>query len=247
MRVGLVTICYNEQRFIRPFLQHIPYWVDETLVLVSTKPWQGPLDPLDQTADIAESMGVTVIKGEWPTEHEQRMVGQQYFSDFDWVIILDPDEFLTKSGWQSLKQFINEEESLFADAYVAWQQNTYWKRGYRIAPREDYKQIILVKPHVKFVDKRVVNAGYGAVPLRLHHMSWARTDAEVKSKITHYAHAHELDPSWYDRVWQQWRPAMRDLHPLSPPALRQAVPAQLPTDLQKLNLWPPLDGEIDNV
>ena len=247
MKVGLVTIAYNEQRFNKPFLQHIPSWIDETLVLISTKPWQGPHDPPDQTADIAEAAGVTVIKSDWPAEHEQRSAGQQYFSDFDWIVILDPDEFLTRAGWKALRQFMNEEEALFTDAYVAWQQNTYWKHGYRISPREDYKQIILVKPHVKFVDKRVVNTGYGAVPLRLHHMSWARTDAEVKSKIAHYAHAHELDPLWYDRVWKRWTPVMNNLHPLTPSALRQAVPAELPIDLVKFNLWPPFEKETDGV
>jgi hypothetical protein len=248
MKVGLVVIAYNEERLVKPFLQHTPSWIDETLVLISTKPWQGPHDPLDQTADIAESMGATVIKGDWPAEHEQRMAGQRYFSEYDWVIVLDPDEFLTRTGWRALKQFMNEEESLFADAYVAWQQNTYWKRGYRIAPREDYKQIILVKPHVKFVDKRSVNTGYGAVPLRLHHMSWARTDAEVQSKILHRVPVRQLNPAWYDRVWKQWKPSMKDLHPLTPAVFKQAIPTQLPSDLEKLDIWPPMElEELDTV
>lgn len=244
MKVGLASIAYREERFIKPFLQHIPSWVGTRLVLGSTKPWQGQQDPPDATFDIAHGLGADVIEWAWPSEHEQRNAGQMYLQDCDWIIVLDPDEFLSKSGWKALKQFIDSSEAKQAKAFVVGEQYTYWKAGYRISPPEDYKQIILVRPDVKFIDKRVVDVGYSHIPLRLHHMSWARTDAEVKSKITHYAHAHEIDPTWYDRVWKAWTPSMRDLHPKSPEALQQAIPATLPADLNKLGIWPPIDEVV---
>jgi hypothetical protein len=31
MKIGLTSIMYNEERFIKPFLKHIPDWVDEEI------------------------------------------------------------------------------------------------------------------------------------------------------------------------------------------------------------------------
>src|ERR1039458_8008624 len=155
--------------------------------------------------------------------------------NYDWVIWLDPDEYLTDDGWDILLAFL---ESAPGDAYVPTMQHTYWKSGYEIDPPEDYKQIIATRPSVRFIDKRVVNSNYGFAPVGLHHMSWARTDEEVWRKITHFSHAHEINAKdWYDNIWLKWQPNHTNLHPLTPPSLRRAVPTELPPDLFKLSLW----------
>ena len=234
-KIGLVTIAYNEERFIKPFLSHIPKWVDETLVLVSQVPWQGKSEMPDKTDLIADEMGATVIISDWTSEQDQRNAGQDYFYDFDWIIILDPDEYLDNKGWKKLKDFINDANF---NAYTCDTQSTYWKSGYVIEPKEEYKQIILVQPSVRFIDKRVVNSSYATVPLNLHHFSWARTDNECLSKISHYAHAHELNKDWYHNIWKKWTPEMESLHPMSPEALKKAIPVKLPKELEDLGLWP---------
>lgn len=234
MRVGSVALAYHEERFIRPHLQHMPAWVEQKVVLVSEKPWQGPaiLNP-DLTGAIARKFGADVFIHPWATEEEQRNAGQDILSDMDWILVLDPDEFLSDQAWSDLWGFL---ESAQGEAYVCQAQNTYWKSGYVIRPQEGYRQIIAVKPWVKFVDKRVVDSRWGITPVQVEHMSWARTDAEVMKKITHYSHAHELIPNWYRRVWKTNR--LTDLHPLTPKDLAQAVPAELPPELEGLNLWP---------
>lgn len=232
MKYGLVTLAFNEERFIEPFLRHIPDWVDKKIVLVSTKPWQGEPEPRDYTADIAREMGATVVENYWPTEESQRNTGQDLCSDCDWVIVLDPDEFLTAEAWDELRDFDKDQE-----AYVPYVQRTYWKDGFVIDPPEDYKQIVLVKPNVRFVDKRVVNTGYGFLPIELHHFSWARTDDEVWKKISHYSHANEFDKeAWFTDIWSSNR--RENLHPLTPQSLKEAIPAILPPELEKLKLWP---------
>lgn len=235
MKIGLVTIAYNEERFITPFLKNVPKWVDETLVLVSQIPWQGKTEMPDETDIIAEEMGATVIINDWKTEQDQRNAGQEYFHDFDWIITLDPDEYLDKKGWKALKEFIDVAKD---NAYVCSSQFTYWKSGYVIDPGEEYTQIILTRPTVRYGDKRVVNSNWGYAPVVVHHFSWARTDSECLSKISHYAHAHELDHKWYEDVWLKWTPEMENLHPLSPEALKRAIPAKLPKELEALDLWP---------
>jgi len=234
MKLGCVGVAYWEPRFITPYIESMQNRVDEVLILNSIKPWQGDFDPGDKTAEIAEDLGATVIRYDWKTEQDQRNAGQEYFSDKDWVIVLDPDEFLTTGEWNKLIAFL---ETTDEDAYVCKAQNTYWKKGFVIEPREDYKQIIAVRPNVRFVDKRVVNGVWGYAPVTLDHFSWARTDDECWKKITHYSHAHEFDPAeWFGNVWQSDR--LTNLHPLTPKALKEAIPVILPKELEDLRLWP---------
>lgn len=240
MRVAVASICYNEARFIEPFLKHIPDWIEEKLVLVSTEPWFGEPEPDDGTADLARLHEATVIEHDWASETDQRNAGQEYLYDFDWVIWLDPDEFLDDWAWDKLNYLITHGSlKNSGDAYVVARQLTYWKDGYVADPPRDYQQMILCRPSVKFVDKRVVGCPYGVLPVELHHFSWARTDKEVWSKITHYAHAFDFDTKrWYNDVWLKWKPGMRDVHPTTPETLHELIPAKLPKELKDLKLWP---------
>lgn len=236
MRLACVTVAYCEQRLILPFIQHMQDRVEEIVVLNSTKPWSGVEAEHDNTAAIARSLGATVFEEYWPTEEEQRNTGQDYCMDYDWVIVLDPDEFITDEEWDKLVRFL---ETATLDAYVTGAQHTLWKRGFIIDPPEDYKQIIAVRPSVRFTDKRCVDTSWAPAPVELWHASWARSDAECWRKITSYAHAHEFDPvRWFGDVWLDWTPDMENLHPLSPPALKRALRVTLPPELEKLNIWP---------
>lgn len=233
MKIGLVTIAFNEERFIKPFLSHIPDWVDEKVVLVSTKPWNGSEDSQDRTAEIAREAGATVVESYWPNEAEQRNTGQALLSDCDYIIIMDPDEFLDNKGWATLRQAC---ETGILDAYVVRHQRVFYKNK-EVYPHTDYQQIILVKPNVQFVHARNVNKSYSEVPLDLFHFSWARTDEEVWSKISHYTHANEMDiEKWYKEVWLTDRET--NLHPNTPESLPSLRDAILPPELEELDLFP---------
>lgn len=237
MRCGLVTIAYNEERFLPKFLSHIPEWVDEKLVLLSAKPWNGPTEELDNSYQLADSAGAKVILHDWRNEQDQRNTGQEYFHDMDWIIVLDPDEFLSKANWDMLKAHM--EGDMLEKAFVCDSQSTYWKDGWVVTPPEEYRQIILTRPEVRFVDKRVVNTGWGYAPVHLHHFSWARTNEEVWSKISHYGHAQEFDTEkWYKEVWLAGKTS--NLHPLTPHALEGLARAQLPPEIERLDPWPRL-------
>lgn len=236
MRCGLVTICYNEERFIKPFLEHIPKWVDEVTVLVSTKPWNGEHKKQDDTANIARGMGVNVVEKHWTSETDQRNTGQLLHQDKDWVIILDPDEFLDDENWGNLKKYL---EASKADAAIVEGQRTYWKNGWMADPPRDYPMLIAARPSVKFVDKRVIGASYEVAPVWLDHLSWARTNDEVWSKISHYAHATDFNiEEWYKNVWLKWQPGDEDVHPVTPSTLHRFMKAELPPELERLDLWP---------
>ena len=170
MRVAVVAIALNEERFIGPWLQHIPDWVNTKCVLISEKPWFGDENVFrDDTYEVAETNGAMVVKRPWASEEEQRNFGQDLFGDYDWVIVLDPDEFLDDANWTKLKELIDSNPP--NTAFVVDHQLTYWKDGWVADPPKDYQQLILVKPGVRFVDKRVVGSSYATVPVFIHHFS----------------------------------------------------------------------------
>jgi glycosyltransferase involved in cell wall biosynthesis len=240
MRIGLVTVAYNEERMIKPFLSHIPKWVDEVLVLVSAKPWFGEYELPDRTDEIAREMGATVIVHDWSSEEEQRNAGQEYFGDMDWIIVLDPDEYLDNANWEGLRLSLPIYDQAGVRAIIVEGQYTYWKTGYVADPPRDYPMLIGVKPEVRFIDKRVVDSPYTQSAVWLHHMSWAKTNKEVWSKISHYAHANDFDiKKWYEEVWLKWKDGMDDVHPVTPQTLHKLIPATLPKELERLKLWPP--------
>lgn len=236
MEFSLATIAYREARFLKPFLGHIPWWVDMKLVLISSKPWFGEELSDDGTFSIAQKKKAVPMANYWPNEESQRNTGQDLLSESDWIIILDPDEFLSKADWEQLRKFLETTDS---DAVVCKGQYTYWKDGWVAEPPRDYQQLIAVRPHVRFIDKRVVNTSYVVAPVWVHHFSWARTDQEVWNKITHYAHANDFDTKkWFNEVWATWQPGDKDVHPTTPDTLHDFKLARLPKELRGLGLWP---------
>src|SRR5690349_16352811 len=162
MIVGLITVAYRERRFISKFIRHIPGWVDRKIVLLSEKPWFGEEVPDDGTFDVVSTTKAIPVLNSWKTEEDQRNTGVSLLEDCDWVIVLDPDEFLSESDWERLEKFL---ENTDADAVVCEGQYTYWKNGWEADPPKDYQMLIAVRPHVKFVDKRVVNTAYIEAPV----------------------------------------------------------------------------------
>lgn len=236
MNVGLITVAYREKRFMKKFLRHVPRWVDRKVALLSRRPWFGKEVPDDGTFKEVVAGGGIPILGTWETEQDQRNTGAAMLEDCDWVIVLDPDEFLNNEDWNKLYDFLENTE---ADAVVAEGQYTYWKNGWIADPPKDYQMLIAMRPHVKFVDKRVVGTGFVEAPVWVHHFSWARTDEEIWNKISHYAHAKDFDiRKWYEEVWLKWEPSMQDVHPTTASTLHDFIPAKLPPELEKLKLWP---------
>lgn len=236
MKYGLITVAYRERRLIGKFLGHVPKWVTKKISLVSTRPWFGEDVPDDGTARAASKYGAIPIMSAWTTEEQQRNTGVSMLEDQDWVIVLDPDEFLSDTHWDRLKEFL---ETTRADAVVCEGQYTYWKDGWVADPPRDYQMLIAVRPHVRFVDKRVVNTNYVVAPVWVHHFSWARTNGEVWDKVTHYAHAEDFNTErWFRNVWKKWKPGMTDVHPTTPETLHELKRADLPPELEKLDLWP---------
>lgn len=236
MRVASVCTVFNEARFLPKHLSHMPDWVEEQVVLLSAKPWHGSHDEPDDSEKIANEMGATVLKHEWPDEVEQRNTGQEYLNDYDWILNLEPDEFLDEDNWKRLKDFLESNPPL--PAYTCFQQQIYWGKGFAADPPEDFVPIIATRPEVRFIEKRVINSPWERIPsLILHHFAWARTDAEIWKKISHYSHAVDFDiDDWFQNVWLARK--TENVHPTTPEAIPKLIRAILPPEIERLSPWP---------
>lgn len=234
MKLASVAVALNEERFIGPHIAHIPDRVDK-VVLRSMRPWHGKVAELDSTDVIAEHAGAEVITDEWKTEADQRNYGQEVLQSYDWIITLDPDEFIV--DWEEFFNFL-ATAPYNVDAFVCEKQFTYWKDGYVADPPEDHRQVIAIRPNVRYVENRVIDRPFGIAPIKVHHFSWARTDDEVLQKLRHYSEQHFDSDKWFKEVWKEWHEGVQDVHPSTPKSLHNLIKAELPPELEKLNLWP---------
>lgn len=235
MRVATVCLVYNEAHYLPRHLKNIPDWVEENLVLVSAKPWYGEELPDDGSAKIAEDMGATVLKYPWKDEVVQRNAGQDYLGEYDWILNIEPDEFLSNDDWEKLRVFL---ETATAPAY-AIKQRIFWGKGFESDPPEDFVPIIITRPTVKFVEKRNINSRWEVLPddIKLLHFAWARTDDEIWKKISHYSHAVDFDiDAWFQDVWLARK--TENVHPTTPEAIPKLIPAVLPPEIEALDIWP---------
>lgn len=219
-RIGVCLCAYNEERFIVPAIRQWRPFADRILVLVSEKPWNGEREEPDQTADFAMQEGAEVALGEWRTEAEQRNFGLEVLKDCSHVVITDPDEFFTLEDRVKLlarlkdpADKMNASKEPIACFRVA-RMVTYWKDlDHVLYPADRHKPIIAVDPaQVRFTDKRDVATDYRpTIDVTVHHLSWARTDEEVRLKIRTYSHAPEFKRDWYEKKWLA--NAMEDVRP----------------------------------
>jgi hypothetical protein len=206
----------------------MPDWIDEKLVLISKTPWYGDELEDDGSEALAKEAGATVLK-------YQRNAGQDYLSEYDWVLNIEPDEFLSNEDWAKLHDFL---ETATGKAYVI-KQRVFWGQGMESDPPEDFVPIVVTRPNVKFVEKRNVNSTWEYLPddITLLHFAWARTDAEIWKKISHYSHAVDFDiDKWYKEVWLARKTT--NVHPTTPEAIPRLIKAVLPPEIEALEPWP---------
>lgn len=232
MKVGVLTVAYNEQRFIGACIKQFKRFNLPHLVLVSAEPWHGPSYQPDGTVDIATSLGAEVICGQWESEAKQRNYGLNHFSDFDWVLIVDADEFYTHDGLSELSASLETN----ADAVVAPNMAVYWKTvDYRVNPDQEDSPIVAIRPHKHFLEARQAFVSQVDTKAQLHHLSYVRTDAEMSKKISSFEHAVDFDTErWFNEVWLNWLPGNTNLHPVNPTQFASVSYNPLPTEIQEL-------------
>ncbi len=235
MRVATVCLVYNEAHFLPKYLKHMPDWIDEKLVLISKTPWYGDELEDDGSEALAKESGATVLKYPWANEVDQRNAGQDYLSEYDWVLNIEPDEFLSDESWDKLYNFL---ETATGNAYVI-KQRVFWGQGMESDPPEDFVPIVVTRPNVKFVEKRNVNSTWEYLPddITLLHFAWCRTDSQIWKKISHYSHAVDFNiKDWFRDIWLAR--ATENVHPTTASAIPRLIPAILPPEIEVLKPFP---------
>jgi len=222
LRFAICTVAYNEADWIRACILQFKTLIERHVVLVSSHPWLGDVTPDDGTAQLARDSGAEVHVQHWESESEQRNWGLALLIDYDYVLIVDADELYSRSA---IRQMLVSLEQMRDPYFRVAEMQTYWKtRDYVCAPPEAWDPpIVAVDPkRARFRMQRQVEIlngerpPAGKVPVTLHHMSWVKSDAKVREKLSTFSHARHIKPGWYENVWLRWTPDTLDMRDMAP-------------------------------
>jgi len=245
MHIGVLTLCYNDEKNLKACIKNWQGLIDKHLVLVSEKPWHGPEYELDNSYKIAIEMGVDAVLGRWQNEAEQRNWGLAYLYNYDYVLIIDSDEFFTRKDQEIILKFLNETSWV----PVAYPKNTivYWKTPDYVLSPTDIARLILVVDPKSVLFKFARNADYinGStklidhityVNITSHHFSYVRTDKQILQKLTSYEHSNTLNnlDIWYENVWSKWKPGSDILVRSQGIEKSRAIYSPAPLEIQQL-------------
>jgi len=239
--IACICVHHEPESMLKACLSQFPEWVGKIVVMVSEEPWHGIRDEhametmrfLTQHPDPR----LEVWRMNWRTESEQRNWGMGRAADADWALIFDVDEFLTVEDWAKLRSLL-KETARKVPCVVASDMLTYWKDMDHVwEPKDAHKPIIAANPaRAAFFDKRCISEqSMFEAKVTLHHLSWVKTDEEVRRKISHWSHANDFDrDEWYDRAWKGWKPEMAGLRPYGSEASTKAVISPIPDSIRSL-------------
>jgi glycosyltransferase involved in cell wall biosynthesis len=234
MKVGILTVAYNEEQFIGACIKQFQHTGLEHLVLLSLNPWNGASFKPDRTNDIASKLGAEVVVGDWDTEAHQRNYGLNYFKekDYDWVLIVDADELYSPEDIAKLSYSLEQD----VEAIVANDMVVYWKDiNHVVTPKQEDRPIIAIRPDQKFIVARQSFSNIGETEARLHHLSYVRDDEGMLKKIKSFSHAVDFNTDeWYEQVWLDWAEGDCDLHPVNPHQFATTLKKEAPDWMKEL-------------
>lgn len=212
-----------------------PVWA-----FVSRYSWNGDQGDWRRATEVAQSLGVTVVEGDWTSESEQRQYAYQHMKTEGCThcLIPDTDEVIEPALLSTIRKIV---EADLADR-IHVEMDTYWKSAeYVIRPRERLTPAILINldcvqhVHIRhFEGGRGLTLGseYGV----LHHLSYAGSDERILRKISTWSHKDEVVPNWFTRIWKGWDadPFLHNLHPTHPEAYGFAERIPVPAILKPL-------------
>lgn len=217
MKIAVLTIVYNDEKNLQACIKNWKDVANKHLVLVSEVPWKGPTYPRDKSYEMAYDMGVEAILGRWKSEAMQRNWGLARLLDYDYVLIVDSDEFFTKEDQEKL--FRQLKDSTWIGVGCPKNTIVYWKTPeYILAPGDESRMVLVVDPKaILFTEARSMSYLNGkndpndfviSMDVTSHHFSYVKTDEGVMQKLTSYEHAESIVglDNWYENVWKKWTP-----------------------------------------
>jgi glycosyltransferase involved in cell wall biosynthesis len=247
---GAVYVVFDDDRWLSASLESVYDESDIIFSLIANKPWNGPPRSTDSTLQCVASFPdakkkINVLRGDWKSETQQRNEGLRLLSQrgIDYCLAIDADEVYDPLQLRRMMIFAAclPEVSCWHISMV-----TYWKSfHYRVDPPEQFQPPALLRVgYARFVEHRNAKGEQHAqIPPHvavMHHLSYARNNEEIWTKVHSFSHANEVKPDWYERVWKGWDSdhSIRNLNPAYPEAYSRAVeqdPNALPPVLRRIH------------
>jgi hypothetical protein len=234
MRLGAAIPVLNEWRFLPAVAGQLFQVVDRVVLMRPQRSQSGA--PVELTPIPELDPRIELVEGNWRTESETRNAGMSALSDCDYVFMIDSDEIFLDGDLQELKRLCLEDRH----RVIAVRLYTYWKTAeYRIDPPEDGTIKLVLRRDIRIRGVREVSEPAHTADIFCHHLSYVRSDEEVREKIRLSGHAPEIRHDWYERVWKAWdaNPDLENLHPVHPSAYRRAVRQTGPSVGDVLARW----------
>ena len=101
--LSVVIIAKNEAKALMSSLPPVKNWAKEIIVVIN--------DCTDNTKEVAESFGATVIEHPWEGYGKQRNFAQSCAHE-EWILKLDADEVIDEELKHSIEEFFNDQQLL---------------------------------------------------------------------------------------------------------------------------------------
>lgn len=235
MKFIAAIVVYNEQDMLPGCLDEL---VDVLPVMVSiSKPWEGTHTYFDLTKARALERDVILIENDFDSEREQRNYLMQKAQDdgYDYVFIIDADEYYTAESIQNAMKFIEQNSEI--ERFNISVCYTFWKNAeYELLPRFFNIIPVCYKSSMRFTGYRNIDTKSVLVMpenVICYHFSFAGSDDRILNKLTHFSHASEMSATWFENIWKKWTPEMTNIHPAADGhAFIQAIPFECPEDIR---------------
>jgi len=241
MRLAAVMLLFKEQAFIEASVRAIYPQVDSICCATARdRNYAGqPLEPdrsIETLLEIPDPDNKIrlVVRRDWSDvpgdESEARMRNAAMMLDpkADYYLIVDTDEIwegkVLREAWDYVQKTRWAGYRVSSHAY-------FRKWNYRIVePEPGYRPLAFLRRGFQFLQQRQVEwhgparwreyFRTGRKPkmvclpthLRMQHGSCVGNDERILTKLRNYGHADLIDPTWFDRVWKNFHPGIRNFH-----------------------------------
>ncbi len=115
--LSVVIIAKNEANALKSSLPPVQGWAKEIIVVIN--------DCTDNTKEVAESFGATVIEHPWEGYGNQRNFAQSCAHE-EWILKLDADEVITEELKTSIENFFNNAQLVNKTTVCKCFRCNYW-------------------------------------------------------------------------------------------------------------------------
>jgi hypothetical protein len=271
MRLAAVILLFKEQSFIEASVRAI-YPIVDSICLASQYdrnisgeelvPDQS-IDVLLRIPDPDNKIRLVVSRdvSRYPGLDDQgrmRNAARALDPQADYYLIVDSDEVwpadVLRTAWAEVQR------SQWA-AYRISSYTYFRKWNYRVVePGDGYRPLVFLRQGFEFANDRQVNwrgparwkeylrkgrkpkMVYLPPELKMHHGSSVGDDARILTKILNWGHKDGVGSDWFEKVWKNFHPGMRDFHYFAGQghlygSVTEIPTAELPVEVRQCR-WP---------